>query len=159
MSKLSFFNFVNQPTYDYFRWLMANKEVDLKALVAEAFRQTGDDPEDREGMAASWDTRDALAGLLEEQVFHVLPLNPHKDPAPNLGKDYGGPFEGLHNAFAAWAASQIYYHVVAWAVLMVQGKSRPNATDILEIPQKDTDEGEPVAQGRTDPSPPYHSEA
>jgi hypothetical protein len=160
MRKLCFFNFVNEPTYYYFRWLLESKDVDVPALVAGAIRNV----EEKPYFMPEWDfpsrVRSELADLLETQVYYeVLPLNPQTDDVPNLGADYGGPSQDLQHALTAWAASQIAYGEVAAAVMMAFGKSRPDATDILVIPQQDTDQEEHVAQGRTDPSPPYPSDA
>jgi hypothetical protein len=155
---LWFFDFGNRPTYYCFRFLMATSSVDVNALVSEAIRQAVDN-ESQADMGIAREIWKQLADLLEEQVLYAMPRNPEFESLPNLGGDYGGPVEDLHNALGAWACCQINFEVVALAVLKALGKWDLDPNEILEIPQKNTDEGEPVAQGRTDPSPPNPPEA
>lgn len=118
---VQFFNFGNDETFHFFRWVTDGGRVSSDELVTRALSQVDGDDWFKMGMDVSTVARDKLADSLSEVVNGLSPV----DDSDEIGEVDAGP-ESLFNPLLKLAIDRIDLHAVAQAMLIRAGKWAPD---------------------------------
>jgi len=134
MATATFFNFGNQETFHFYKWIMESEQVNVNDLIAKAFTDAENDEWFKMGDDVCNAVRDALAAALEEMVARVandvptyqvmLTVEP-QEVAPHIGDVWNSP-ESLWLPILALGLSSIDCKTVALAILIEKGKWAPS---------------------------------
>lgn len=135
---MKFFNFVNQPTYWFFRWVTESDDVDVDDLITSAMNgvETNSDYEwiQDVSIAARDNLTETLESLFQSMLNHHIKLDlplPPLDECDAQDDDMSTDGEGLVTLLICHAVSQVYCGVVATAILTRAGKWNPD----LSLPE------------------------
>ena len=124
MSRVQFYNFGNEETYHFFRWVSESGQVDPLELIDRAIREAGPDEELDKGAGVSSEVKDSLAEILSELLWEQAP-----DLDPDLGEyEIGTVQDGpdwLLNPILSNALTRIDCQAVAVALLIQAGRWAP----------------------------------
>jgi hypothetical protein len=118
---MEFFNFINEPSFHFFKWVTESGAIDLPALVAQAMKQVEEDKGFQMGMDVSWAAKSQLASLLEETLWDRL----WHSWCGEIGQ-VDATVESLTEPLLALSLYQIVFPVVAEAILRDHGKWAPD---------------------------------
>jgi hypothetical protein len=123
---MQFFNFTNDETFHFFKWVTESGQVDPNALIAEAYSKVETDEEHFEGEDICVVAKDILAEQLSnllEDALDLLGLSPADAAVVGNGWDSK---ESLWHPLLALAAVRINCDVTAEALLVRAGKWTPD---------------------------------
>jgi hypothetical protein len=127
---IQFFNFWNRQTFHVFKWVSSSGQVDVKALIAQAF-QTATEQEQPLEVDTSHGVRDCLAALLQDIVEEAVPDEASPPYAIKELGDVSGDNESLWQPLLLDVVKQICFDEVAQALLIQAGKWNPDT----ELPE------------------------
>ena len=125
---MSDFNFVNQPTFHFYKWLKDGNYFNVSKLIEEAFEQLETDEQHALTDDTSLCLRNQLSQLLfdelEVSVLGVTEISSDAIGCVEPGDESDGAMF-LVRPLVEWALSEIYFYVVAEKLLMDHGKWNP----------------------------------
>jgi hypothetical protein len=128
VANMQFFNFGNDQTYHFFKWVTESGMVKPDELIAKAQQQVEGDEWFKMGMDVSSVARDKLSELLKDVLYdaHGLQEGEHE-----IGLVWQSD-EALLMPIMHYALNQIATDAVAEALLIAAGKWAPNR-DLPEV--------------------------
>jgi hypothetical protein len=126
---MEFFNFGNQETYHFFKWLTDSDPDWPEALINDAFRRA-ETTEDIPGDDICFTVRDRLGEKLQEVLYEIAPdLDPECGAGVQIGEIYRDQgersAEALLNPISSLALCRIDCETAAVALLIRAGKWNP----------------------------------
>jgi hypothetical protein len=122
---MQFFNFTNDETFHFFKWITESEQVDPNALIDEAYIKVETDKDHFEGEDICIVARDILADQLRDlldDALEPLPLPFWDETLSNVENSK----ESLWHALLAFAAERINCRVTAEALLVWAHKWAPD---------------------------------
>jgi hypothetical protein len=119
--RVEFFNFGNDETFHFFRWVTDGGRVNPDELVVRALSHVEGDDWFAMGVDVSTVAKDKLADILNEIVDELSPV----DESDEIGQVGADP-EALFNPLLKLAIGRIDLHAVAQAMLIRAGKWAPD---------------------------------
>jgi hypothetical protein len=126
-----FFNFKNEETYHFFKWVSESGVVDPAGMIRDAYQrlETAVDELTEQSLGLCYAARDQLADLLVDVLHDDLPGD-RSFLGPQIGQ-VGRNAESLWGPLLALALNRVDCHAAAEALLIQAGKWAP----IKETPE------------------------
>jgi hypothetical protein len=122
---VEFFNFGNDETYHFFRWVTDGGRINPDELIAEALEQVEGDELYKMGMDVSSVAKDNLAAILKERLEDLGDATAFTRMSNEIGEVDGNP-ESLFEPLLKLAIDRIDLHAAAEAMFIRAGKWAPD---------------------------------
>lgn len=122
---MQFFNFVNEPTFHFFKWVTESDQVDVDTLVRQAFDGVEKTESHQMGFSVSESAREALGKLLMHHLDEWTSDFDFLVDEETIGS-VTQTQESLFRPLLKWALDHIYFETVAEALLRRASKWAPD---------------------------------